>query len=228
MGETRPGRGPKRAKTVYRLTDLGRLAYLVLTWDGLDQVLREALSETKLPPTPMPDVDAWLSEPCLRELLQLSIYRAVEKLKPEENYVSLREEYGDVLVKFVVFGSFVTLWSSVSLVFIESLVEEMREKTQEEAVGRLLDLMIFPFPFIAADFLVREEFAKIRKERRSEIAVEMASRGLHSYLKILINIYAMSLLFITLLLEAYEGGTRKRHEELLQALKQVFGDIIPP
>lgn len=229
--EVKPGRGPRKTKTVYSLTDLGRLAYLVLTWDGLDHVLREALDEFKLPLAHLPSVDAWLGDPCLRELLMFSVCRAVQLSGPEENHTFLKREFGDVL-KTIVFGGFIMLWTSASSVLIESVVEEVlgKEKVAKEPAREAVYMVIAgalgPSHRIQ-DPLVREEFAKIEREKKSETAVEIVAGDLPNYLKFLISSYSMSLISATLLLDAYERNIGRRTEVLRQALKQALGDVVP-
>lgn len=230
--EERPGRGPKRTKTVYKLSDLGRLAYLVLSWSELDRVLRDLVVSFHY----KPNIDEWLKDPCLREMIQLTICRVIQSTRTEESYTYLRENFGDVF-KFIVFYSFLIMWYSVSRLYLfpplqyQKLIDMFKEVMPDE-YKTLAELIImssrFTFdPIVHAGFfdpIIMNKFLEVIKKKSA--AVSIIEKDIPNLLKLLIDLHSRVLMATTFLLDIYEETEVNRMEILEEAFRKAFKDII--
>lgn len=217
--EERPGRGPKRTKTVYKLTDLGKLAYLVLNWNKLDQVLREVV---KLPY--MPSINDWLKDKCLREMIQLSICRRIQELRPEEKYSIYRNSFGDVL-EFIVSFSFLVLWYSASFAYSALSLSQVQAGEIEDALSTLKKYVFSPLTHMSlSDAVIMKKYFEIAGKTKTTISV--IERDFPNLLKLFISIHSQVLMATTKLLDFYEKTERRRSEILKEAYDKAFKDIL--
>jgi len=230
--EERPGRGPKRTKTVYKLTDLGKLAYLVLSWSELDRVLRDLVEPFHY----KPNIDEWLKDPCLRELIQLSICRVIQGVRPEETYTYLKENFGNVF-EFITLYSFLVMWYSVSRPYLvpplshEDLIN-MRKKGFPDEYIKIAEAVVMYSriafnPIVHAGFFnpaITEKFLEIAKKKSA--AVFTIEENIPNLLKLLIDLHSRILMIVTFLLEIYEKTEMNRMKILEKAFRKAFKDII--
>jgi|GEM_PF-5622261 len=122
--EEKPFRQRKKA-TVYKLTDLGEIAVLVLNAPDIEL------------PQPMMSYSSdlmkmWLDDECLREILVSFILESIGLMNLEENYEDLRLSKEIQLKRLVIDGSFFTLLKLISTLVLLDWLKKLHEKAVDK------------------------------------------------------------------------------------------------
>lgn len=222
LSEARPGRGPKRTKTVYKLTDLGRLAYVVMTGKDLSNYL------TNLSITHAPNLGKWLSDPCMRDLIYISILVSAIRGAPEENKL-LKElikegNMGDI-DKTIIGASIILLRNTLAYVHIDSIIRHEKSKEKRKLYEYLHTALFGGPPYASTvDFVLAEYIVEAIK--KSETVTELMIEDFPNLLKAHIYAQVNVLNVLVATLDTIEKKGNKRLRMLKKTFDEVFKDIL--